>query len=739
MSPTNNVTTDHYGSSNHNGLQDDIRDYVHVLEKASGKDKYICPICNGNDLSLGANGFTCYTGNCEPSEIYKVVKRLAGHWLEHSRSDRSFKPQTKAQRKPNKTSLSKPNFKPAPIEEYSTQLAQLPSIPLDIPLANEPNWIPPWLREKLTKLGTLDTLKVVTYRYSKNTWLDRYEWDDKSQEKGTNKTFFWGYRNPETGEIKGEKLEKVNPYRFNEVLKYAEGKCFLAVEGEKCIEACRSISLVASDIAQLSTDEQSLLSLKERDLTVIILPDKDKAGIDKANKLELACKEHQVKYLILDTYSLWKDKPNKYDIADAISEPDMNAEEIIEVLNYQIEETLAQRVKNESVDNTTSDPDVTQHINQESKQASSLPVRKLNIRELIAFLRKEYNDSLRFNLRQQRIELNDLPVSLSKMRLELAEKHHIDCRKSDLKEVIQDIAIENQYDPVKTWLEEIRDKAIREQIKPVTIDNLSTRYFGTSDRLYDIYFKKFLISTVARVFDPGCKVDTMLVLQGKQGCGKSTFFQVLAKDWYGNSMSIAAKKGNTADELATAQMSFINEYAELENIVSSKSVAEFKELITRQVDTYRKPYAEAPIEHPRNYITVGTTNEEEFLKDPTGNRRFWGIPIAVKQIDTSRLEEELEGIWATAIDAYFSGQAWHLSQIEEEAREKLNSIFQLSDEWENLISDYLEQLDFFVFTSKTHLHQDLMNRSYYSFITYSLHGNNRLSEQFLSNVWVLVF
>lgn len=158
-------------------------------------------------------------------------------------------------------------------------------------------------------------------------------------------------------------------------------------------------------------------------------------------------------------------------------------------------------------------------------------------------------------------------------------------------------------------------------------------------------------------------------------------------------MSIAVKRNNEADELATASRGFIQEYAEFESIISSKKSGDFKGFISRSVDTYRKPYAETPKEYPRNFVIVGTTNEEEFLNDSTGNRRFWVIPVAVEMIDTELLEKEVEGIWASAIDAYLSKQPWHLSQIEEQAREKLNKKFQLSDEWENPIGDYLQQVE----------------------------------------------
>ena len=430
----NNTTTIDYSNNYYNSLQeDDIRNYIDVLKKAQGLDKYICPICSGNDLSISQNGFTCYTGNCDSKEIYKKVKQLAGKWGERSSNNNSYRLQIKPQTEPAKTSLSEQKHQPVPINKDSFLLAHLPSIPTDIPVAAKPDWTPSKLENKLIESSTIDTLKVITYKYSENTWLDRYQWRDKSQKKNTDKSFLWGYRNPETGEIKRQKLESVFPYRLSEVLDYASGKCFLAVEGEKCIEACRSISLVASDITALSESPQSLLSLSRKDITVVILPDKDEAGTNKADVLEKACLGHQVKYLKLDVEQLWIDKPDKYDINDSISEPNMNAEEIIQVLNHQIREALNNRVKNEAKEKPTRQ-DTRSHISEETEQFPEIPVTRLNKAELIAFIEKEYGDSLKFNLRKQQIEINGLPIEISRMHIKLAKKYHIECNRVDVKE-----------------------------------------------------------------------------------------------------------------------------------------------------------------------------------------------------------------------------------------------------------------------------------------------------------------
>ena len=196
--------------------QDDIRNFLHVLKKSSkGKDKYHCPICDGNDFSVNKDGyFTCYNNHCDRTEIFIEAKKLAGEYRENpNTSSQNHRLQIKPKNKQAKTSKPKLKHQPVLIDRKHLTLAQFPSIPTDIPIAQKPNWIPQWIEKKLSELNTLDTLEIITYSYSKNTWLDRYQWQDESKEKGRNKSFLWGYRNPQTGDIKRQKVEEVDPER----------------------------------------------------------------------------------------------------------------------------------------------------------------------------------------------------------------------------------------------------------------------------------------------------------------------------------------------------------------------------------------------------------------------------------------------------------------------------------------------------------------------------------------------
>ncbi len=156
---------------------------------------------------------------------------------------------------------------------------------------------------------------------------------------------------------------------------------------------------------------------------------------------------------------------------------------------------------------------------------------RLNSKKLMNYVRSKYRGRLKLNKLKQRIELDGVEITVEFAYLYLAENDNIDCSKTKAIDVFTKIAEENSYNPVITYLD-----TVAKEISPISLDNLSQRYFGTSDPLYDIFLKRTLIAAVARAYQPGVKHDTTLVLQGVQGAGKSTFFDVLGGDWFDDSM-----------------------------------------------------------------------------------------------------------------------------------------------------------------------------------------------------------
>lgn len=303
---------------------------------------------------------------------------------------------------------------------------------------------------------------------------------------------------------------------------------------------------------------------------------------------------------------------------------------------------------------------------------------KLNPKQLIRYIRENLN--LRYNELTREIEIDGKELDCEPY-LYLLDEHNIDCGKDKAVDMVMRVAKEHSYNPVKEYLQKV-SKAVT----PIDISDLSTRYLGTDEAIYDIFVFKTLVSAVARAFNPGCKVDTALVLQGSQGMQKSTFLNILGGQWFDDSMG----NGTDKDDLLLLHGSWIQEWGELDYIFGKKHVGEIKRFMAKKKDSFREPYARKPQTYKRHSIIVGSTNETQFLNDPTGSRRFWVIPVAKKKIDCKTLQQERDQIWAAAVEAYQAGCSWWLTEDEETSSSKNNEQFNLSDEWESAIAEFLE-------------------------------------------------
>lgn len=155
------------------------------------------------------------------------------------------------------------------------------------------------------------------------------------------------------------------------------------------------------------------------------------------------------------------------------------------------------------------------------------------------------------------------------------------------------------------------------------VETLMHDYFGAEDTpLVRAMTKKTLVAGVARVIEPGIKFDNVLVLQGDQGIGKSTLWKKLAGTWFSD--SLRSMEDNKAFEALRGI--WIGELAELAATKKSEVEAQ-KAFLSSQVDRYRPAFGRRVQEFPRQCILVGTTNEHEFLRDRTGNRRFWVVKL----------------------------------------------------------------------------------------------------------------
>lgn len=198
-----------------------------------------------------------------------------------------------------------------------------------------------------------------------------------------------------------------------------------------------------------------------------------------------------------------------------------------------------------------------------------------------------------------------------------------------LNEVIDKEAYQHKFHPIKSFIETKEWDGIKR------IETLFIDYLGASDTHYNREVaKKWVMGAVARIYQPGIKFDTMAILYGSQGGGKSTVASKMGRDWY--NQSVKTFKGDEA--LKKVQGSWIVEIEELSAFQSS-TIEDIKSFISAILDIYRASYGKRVERHPRQCIFIGTTNNYEFLKDKTGNRRFWPVTTDKSKATKSPFEE----------------------------------------------------------------------------------------------------
>lgn len=225
------------------------------------------------------------------------------------------------------------------------------------------------------------------------------------------------------------------------------------------------------------------------------------------------------------------------------------------------------------------------------------------------------------------------------------------------------------------------------------VDTLLINYFDAEDNIYtrDV-MRKTLAAAAARIYEPGIKFDYVLILNGDQGIGKSTFFSKLAGRWFSDSLTISDMRDKAAAE--KLQGYWVLELGELAGL-RKMDVETVKSFITRTDDKFRQSYGVSVENHPRQCIIVGTTNAEKgFLRDVTGNRRFWPVQVKLgkKSIWDELTQNEVNQIWAEVIVKYKAGEELTLKgesavmayQHQQEAMEE--------DDREGLVRDYLNTL-----------------------------------------------
>lgn len=279
--------------------------------------------------------------------------------------------------------------------------------------------------------------------------------------------------------------------------------------------------------------------------------------------------------------------------------------------------------------------------------------------------------------------VNDTDISIIKGRIERMHGIYNDAKLND---AIEQVSSDNAFHPIKLYLESLTWDGVPR------IDTFLVDYMGAEDNAYTREaFRKMLLAAVTRIYEPGRKFDTALVFYSEQGVGKSTLIQRLSKGWFNDSLTNLSGK----ESYEAIQFAWLVELAELSALRKS-DVEAVKNFISKREDTYRGAYARRVKTHKRQCVFFGSTNDDEFLKDATGNRRFF--PVSVKRTRKTRIifEPEFDAIvnqlWAEAMEGYMLGEALTLSDEAEAIAGGTREEFTERTPIQGLIEEYLDRL-----------------------------------------------
>ncbi len=257
---------------------------------------------------------------------------------------------------------------------------------------------------------------------------------------------------------------------------------------------------------------------------------------------------------------------------------------------------------------------------------------------------------------------------------------------SDIKHALNLIWRKNNFNELKDYITALEWDGM------ARLDTLFIDYYGAEDTIYTrTVTRKTLVAAIARLLNPGCKFDYMLILEGPQGCGKSSFLSELAikRKYYLD--ELRTFEGKEASELIRGK--WIVEVAELSAFNRSETNA-IKGFITRLTDTYRPAYGHNSKDYPRKCVFVGTTNKDEYLKDATGERRYWPIKLDPSKATKSRKDITsliIDQIWAEAFFRWQLGETLHLSDELEAEAKKQQEMRQESNAKEGIVREFVER------------------------------------------------
>ncbi len=262
----------------------------------------------------------------------------------------------------------------------------------------------------------------------------------------------------------------------------------------------------------------------------------------------------------------------------------------------------------------------------------------------------------------------------------LQREYRLNVRVDVVADAVLAVASKNTFHPVRDYLSGLAwDQTPR-------LEKWLSTYLGAVDSDYTrAVGRRWLIAAVARVFSPGCKADNVLILEAAQGKKKSTALKALAGRWFTDELDAIGSK----DAAVQLQGVWIVELAELDALGRAE-ISRTKAFISKSFDRFRPPYGRRAIRFDRQCVFAGTVNHDDYLKDETGNRRFWPVRCGPDELDVAALDRDRDQLWAEAVVSLRRGDPWWLetNALVQQAGDEQGNRFN-ADVWEPLVAEFV--------------------------------------------------
>ena len=508
------------------------------------------------------------------------------------------------------------------------------------------------------------------------------------------KSFLWYLIDPETGEfarqsgLNGLELPLYNICAINQAK--TNGQTVFVVEGEKDVDTLQNLGYIATtkpNGAQNRWTENFIKPLK--DLNIVILLDNDGAGADCGKIAVTALSDVTASLKVIPSASLYPELPNKGDISDIVDI--IGAERTKELLDYAVADEKYI---------------VTEDTSKENEQDNSSKKKKpmLNY-ELFAEHLEEQGYSIRYNQITHNFEFFGFDIGESKEHLaenvpsilrDELKKSYSHTSRQDITDYITRYATRHKYNPVLNAIKAVKWDGLDRvgqiyDIFKIPMDTIDDYY----SRAFILKWLKQCVCGLFNDIENPFSLDIILIFQGKQGIGKTRFFEMLALNsrFFGEGICLDPRD---KDSIIQATSKWISELGELGSTMK-KDMNSVKAFLTKSTDEYRVPYGKASLHYPRITSFVGTVNDTEFLIDQTGNRRFVTIPLPsdliidyntqIKPFDALQLWAQIYNI----VKDEDKASCFRLTESEKQYLEKRNSTFVKPMKGECEVLDILEE------------------------------------------------